>query len=82
MFNTTVNDLIRDNNLITTALSIGQQLKVPRNNYIEYTVQRGDTLYSIANRYSTTPAIIRELNNLNNDLLRINQIILLPKTNV
>ena len=82
MFNTTVNDLIRDNNLTTTALSIGQQLKVPRNNYIEYTVQRGDTLYSIANRYSTTPAIIRELNNLNNDLLRINQIILLPKTNV
>ena len=78
MFNTTVNNLINDNNLDTTNLYIGQQLKVPRNDYIEYIVQRGDTLYSIARRYNTTPNIIRELNNLNRDLLRINQILLLP----
>ena len=79
MFNTTVNNLINDNNLPTTNLIIGQQLIVPRNKYIEYQVQRGDTLYSIARRYNTTPAIIRELNNLNSDLLQINQILLLPK---
>ena len=80
MFNTTVNDLIYDNNLSSTNLSIGQQLKIPRNNYIEYQVQRGDTLYSIARRYNTTPNIIRELNRLDGDLLRINQILILPKT--
>ena len=81
MFNTTVNDLIRLNNLQSTILQIGDQLIVPLSNYIEYTVQPGDTLYSIARRYNTTPNIIRELNSLNNDLLRINQILLLPKTN-
>ena len=80
MFNTTVNDLIRLNNLQSTILQIGDQLIVPLSNYIEYTVQPGDTLYSIARRYNTTPNIIRELNSLNNDLLRINQILLLPKT--
>ena len=79
MFNTTVNDLIRLNNLQSTVLQIGEQLIVPLSNYIEYTVQPGDTLYSIARRYNTTPNIIRELNNLNNDLLRINQVLLLPK---
>ncbi len=63
-------------------LIIGQRLIVPRNNYIEYTVQRGDTLYSIASRYNTSVQIIRELNNLNSDLLQINQILLLPKENV
>ncbi len=82
MFNTSVNQLMEDNNLTSTTLYIGQQLKVPRGNYIEYTVQRGDTLYSIAMRYGTTPAIIREINNLNSDLLQINQTLLLPNENV
>lgn len=82
LFNTTPMNLMEENNLTSTNLSIGQQLKVPRNNYIEYQVQSGDTLYGIANRYNTTPAIIRELNNLNSDLLRVNQILLLPKENV
>lgn len=83
IFNVTPEDLINLNNLLTTNISIGQQLKVPSNKeYIEYTVQKGDTLYSIANRYRTTPNIIRELNNLNSDLLQINQILLLPKENV
>ena len=80
MFNTTVDELIRLNNLQSSLLQIGEQLIVPLSNYIEYTVQRGDTLYSIARRYNTTPNIIRELNNLSNDILRINQILLLPKT--
>ena len=80
MFNTTVNDLIKLNNLQSTFLQIGEQLIVPLSNYIEYTVQPGDTFYSIARRYNTTPDIIRELNNINSDLLRINQILLIPKT--
>ena len=82
MFNTTPMKIMEDNNLTTTNLSIGQQLIIPTSNYIEYTVQRGDTLYSIAGRYRTTPQIIRELNRLDSDLLRINQVLLLPKTSI
>ena len=82
LFETTVNDLINDNNLKTDLLSIGQQIKVPRNNYIEYLVQKGDTLYSISRRYNVPINIIRKLNNLTTDLLQLNQILLLPKENV
>lgn len=82
LFGTTVNDLINDNNLKTDLLSIGQQIKVPRNNYIEYLVQKGDTLYSVSRRYNVPINIIRKLNNLTTDLLQINQILLLPKENV
>ena len=82
LFSTTPSNLIQDNNLTSDLLVIGQQLRVPRNNYIEYIVQRGDTLYSISRRYNTTPQIIRELNNLTSDILQINQKLLLPKGNV
>jgi LysM repeat protein len=34
--------------------------------YIIYTVRRGDTLYSIARRHSTTVAILAQLNNIRN----------------
>lgn len=79
MFNTTPNDLMMENNLISTTLTIGQQLKVPQNEYIEYVVQRGDTLYSIALRYNTTPQVIKEINGLTSNLLQINQTLLLPR---
>lgn len=79
MFNTTPNDLMMENNLTSTTLTIGQQLKVPQNDYIEYVVQRGDTLYSIALRYNTTPQAIKEINGLTSNLLQINQVLLLPR---
>ncbi len=79
MFNTTPNELMMENNLTSTTLTIGQQLKVPQNDYIEYVVQRGDTLYSIAVRYNTTPQAIKEINGLTSNLLQINQTILLPR---
>ena len=82
LFGTTPQELINSNNLTSDLLTVGQNIRVPRNNYIEYIVQRGDTLYTIANRYNTTVNIIRELNNLTTDLLQINQVLLLPKENV
>ena len=82
LFGTTVQKLIEDNNLSTDLLSIGQQLKVPSNNYIEYKVQKGDTLYSISRRYNVPINIIKEINGLESLLLQINQILLLPKENV
>ena len=82
LFGTAVQKIIDDNNLSTTILTIGQKLKVPRNNYIEYKIQKGDTLYSISKRYNVPINIIREINGLKSDVLLINDILLLPKENV
>lgn len=78
-YDTTVDDIKRFNNLSTNNLSIGQQLKIPcyngnfdstvKPNYVVYTVQKGDSLYSIANKYKTTVDKIKKDNNLvSNDL--------------
>lgn len=87
-YNTTVDELKRINNLTSNILSIGQVLKLPSDkvsdvekeeNTINYTVQKGDSLYSIARKYSTTIDKIKDLNNLTTNLLSIGQVLLIPK---
>ena len=86
-YNTTVDELKRINNLTSNTLSIGQVLKLPSDkasdeeqeeNTISYTVQKGDSLYSIARKYDTTIDRIKELNNLTTNLLSIGQVLLIP----
>lgn len=74
-FDTTVDAIKSLNNLTTNLLSINQQLKIPTTNIpvTIYKVEPGDTLYSIAKKYNTTPAKIKSDNNLTSDLLSINQ---------
>jgi len=43
-----------------------------------YKVRSGDSLITIARRFQTTPAVIRQVNNLNSDLIRIGQQLLIP----
>ena len=43
-----------------------------------YIVQDGDTLYQIANRYNTTVAELKRLNQLTSDILQIGQVIKVP----
>ena len=45
-----------------------------------YIVEKGDTLYSIAKKYSTTVNKIKELNNLKSDTLSIGQEITIPSS--
>lgn len=47
----------------------------PDSGMIEYTVQPGDTLWAIARRYNTTVDVLKSLNGLTSDLLRIGQIL-------
>ena len=43
-----------------------------------YIVQKGDTLYSIALKYDTTPMAIISKNNLNNNILSVGQSLIIP----
>lgn len=90
-YNTTVNELITYNNLNSTALSIGQLLRIPTmqtiieeelptSEYITYTVKSGDNLYSIARNYNTTVSDLMNYNNLKTNLLSIGQILRIPIT--
>ena len=83
-FNTTVDAIKRLNNLTSDALSVGQILLIPSNAPIEggtsYTVQSGDSLYKIAQRFNTTVAELKRLNNLTSDTLSVGQVLIVPST--
>lgn len=43
-----------------------------------YKVESGDTLSTIAKRYSTTPSVIQQVNNLDSHIIRIGQRLMIP----
>lgn len=84
-FGITVDELRKTNNLMTDILTIGQVLvipskdsELPENGNIFYTVQPGDTLFSIANKYGISVDMIRNINNLTSDILSIGQQLIIP----
>jgi len=85
-FNTSPNVLIEINELPSTLLEIGQQLIIPKDvestgsdeDVIEnnkYIVQKGDTLYSIANKFNISVDELKTLNNLTSNLLSVGQVL-------
>lgn len=80
-YNVSVNKLKEINNLTSNLLSIGQIIKIPvsNNEYVIYTVQKGDSLYQIAKLYNTTTNEIKSLNNLTSNLLNIGQELKIPR---
>ena len=87
-YNTTVDAIKKLNNLESNLLSIGQILYIPESNIIEetnytiYKIEPGDTLYKIAKQFNTTIDIIKEYNNLNNNILQIGQILQIPNQKI
>lgn len=83
VYKTTVQEIQKLNNLKSNTLSIGQVLKIPENyvndasaalpTYVNYTVKKGDSLYSIAKKYGITTDTIIKDNALKNNLLSIGQ---------
>lgn len=80
----TVDELKQANNLTSNLLSIGQNLLIPTKESEattnEYIVQKGDTLYGIANKFNTTVDNLKSINNLTTDSLSIGQVLKLPST--
>lgn len=83
-YNTSVNNLMNLNNLSTSLLQIGQKLKVIENadnNKNYYIVQKGDSLWKIANNNGITVNELKAANNLNTDVLQIGQKLTIPGKN-
>ena len=86
--NITVNKLIDYNNLDSTILKENQVILIPLveqeqldEDYITYTVERNDTLYSISQKFNTTVDKLKELNNLQTNILSIGQVLKIPTQN-
>lgn len=85
-YNTTVDTLKKINNLSNGKLTVNQQLFIPKNDNssvkntgeINYVVQKGDNLWTIANKYDTTISDIKKLNNLKTNTLQIGQVLKIP----
>lgn len=82
-YNTTVDELKKVNSLTNNTLSIGQQLLVPKaeeanNKKTVYKVQKGDSLWKIAQKYNIPVTELIENNQLENLTLQIGQELQVP----
>ena len=84
-FGVSVTELAMINGVDADSLKIGQVLSIPisggnnPDNMFYYTVKKGDTLYSIARIYNTTPSKIKDLNYLTSDSLSVGQVLRIPE---
>ncbi len=83
MYGISVDDIKNANNLTSNILTIGQVLTIPTDEVSSntsnlYVVKKGDSLWSIANRFGVSINQIRMINNLNSDILSIGQTLIIP----
>ncbi|MBP3800051.1 MAG: LysM peptidoglycan-binding domain-containing protein [Bacilli bacterium] len=88
LYNLSVDELKRINNLDTNTISVGQKLLVNPNNvnndpnYITYTVVPGDSLSKLARQFNTTVDEIKSINNLTSNTIVIGEELLIPNNTV
>lgn len=84
-YDTTVAALMQVNNLRTETIYVGQRLTIsvasdPNQPVVYHTVQRGDTLSTIARRYNISVAAVRAANGLTSDTIYVGQRLLIPNS--
>lgn len=79
-YNVSINDIKEKNNLTSNMLKIGQVLEISNSSTgeVNYIVQKGDNLNTIANKYGVTVSDIKKLNNLKTNTLQIGQVLKIP----
>ena len=71
---------IKDYNKLGRFLHIGEKLVIPSNSiFISYKIQKGDNLGKIARKYGVSYNKIMKINNLKSSIIRIGQILKIPK---
>lgn len=75
VFYTDTDTLMKNNNLTTASLNIGQELSVSCRTY---TVKKGDTLYLLSQKFKISLDQLRKANNIYTDALKIGQVLNLP----
>ena len=90
-YNTTVSEIIKLNNLKNNNLSIGQVIRIPETyikeeammlpSYINYTVKKGDTLYSIALNNNIDVNTLMMDNSLTSNKLNIGDVLKIRTNN-
>ena len=84
-FNTSPEIIMDINNLyFIDELRAGMEIVVPKEKekyFNTYTIEKGDSLYKIAQKYNINPTLLASLNGLNmDDFIYPNQEILIPKS--
>ena len=79
-FNIPVNEIKRINNLDTDTISIGQKIYLiePSQDYDEYIVKKGDSLWSISRKYNIPVNELIEINNLSSNIIKVGDILKVP----
>ncbi|MGH7885049.1 MAG: LysM peptidoglycan-binding domain-containing protein, partial [Thermodesulfobacteriota bacterium] len=83
-FDTTINTIKSLNSFSSNILKAGDTIYVPENknlktrNTVNYKVQNGDTLSTIANKFGVTVSTVKSLNNLSSSLIKKNQLLKIP----
>ncbi|HZH62428.1 MAG TPA: LysM peptidoglycan-binding domain-containing protein [Metabacillus sp.] len=81
-YKVSVDQLMEANALTSEKIVVGQKILVPdihlEENLNLYTIQKGDTLYSLAKKYGVTVSDLKKKNNMQTDSIQIGQKISVP----
>ncbi len=84
-YNVSVNEILAANPSISnpSLIYVGQKITIPSSKLVKYTVQKGDTMWGIANRFEISLAELKKANpNITNaSQIYVGQTVLIPDTN-